>query len=202
MASELKDLLYIDCCIRGSESRTRRLARAFLDALEERGGFAVEELILTEEALLPLQGDFFAQRERLLEAGDLDHPRFRYARRFARADRIVVAAPFWDLSVPALLKIYIENISVQGITFQVDPENNLLYGTCRADKLVFLTTRGGAYQDSPLETGLPFIRNLSIFFGIDHFDAVAVDGLDLMVRPPGILLQEGIDRARALAAEW
>ena len=189
MASELKDLLYIDCCIRGSESRTRRLARAFLDALEERGGFAVEELILTEEALLPLQGDFFAQRERLLEAGDLDHPRFRYARRFARADRIVVAAPFWDLSVPALLKIYIENISVQGITFQ-------------ADKLVFLTTRGGAYQDSPLETGLPFIRNLSIFFGIDHFDAVAVDGLDLMVRPPGILLQEGIDRARALAAEW
>ena len=31
--------------------------------------------------------------------------------------RIVVAAPFWDLSVPAVLKVYIENISADGVTF-------------------------------------------------------------------------------------
>ena len=31
------------------------------------------------------------------------------------ADTIVIAAPFWDFSFPAALKIYIENIYVTGI---------------------------------------------------------------------------------------
>ncbi|NLA95840.1 MAG: hypothetical protein GX838_03245, partial [Clostridiaceae bacterium] len=90
MENKKIDLLYIDCCIRGGESRTGRLAGAFLDELEERGGFSLDRLVLTEEALLPLTGEFFLQRERLLEAGELDHPRFRYAHQFARADRILV----------------------------------------------------------------------------------------------------------------
>ena len=63
---------------------------------------------------MPFQEGFFWQRERLLETGELTHPRFRYAHQFKNADRIVIAAPFWDLSFPALLKVYIENVSVQG----------------------------------------------------------------------------------------
>ena len=202
MGNKKIDLLYIDCCVRGEESRTRQLAEAFLDELEERGGFSLDRLVLTEEALLPLAGEFFRQRERLLEAGALGHPRFRYARQFARADRILVAAPFWDLSVPALLKIYIENVSVQGITFDVDPENNLLYGICRAGKLLFLTTRGGDYRDSPLETGLPLMRNLTEFFGIPVFDSIAADGMDLLILPPEVILDKAIGEARQLAKSW
>ncbi len=195
-------VLYIDSCIRGPESRTRRLAESFLEVLEERGGFAVDRLTLMEEPLVPLTGDFFKQRERLLEAGELDHPRFRYAHQFAGAGRVIVAAPFWDLSVPALLKIYIENISVQGITFDMDTVKGLLYGICRAEKLCFLTTRGGAYEDSPLETGIPFMRNLTAFFGIEGFDSVAVDALDLLFEPPESLLARGMEEARQLARTW
>ncbi|HZK28964.1 MAG TPA: NAD(P)H-dependent oxidoreductase, partial [Clostridia bacterium] len=142
----MRQVLYIDCCIRGAESRTRRLAQAFLEVLRERGDFNFDRLSLMEEPLVPLTGDFFLQRERLLVEGELDHPRFRYARQFAQADRIVIAAPFWDLSVPALLKIYMENVCVQGITFDCDTENGLLHGICQADKFCFLTTRGGAYN--------------------------------------------------------
>ena len=40
---------------------------------------------------------------------------FRYARQFAAADKIVIAAPLWDLSFPAQLKVYLENIYVTGI---------------------------------------------------------------------------------------
>lgn len=49
MASRKKQLLYIDCCIRGDKSRTRRLADAFLGELEPRGEFEIERLFLTEE---------------------------------------------------------------------------------------------------------------------------------------------------------
>lgn len=202
MESKEIKLLYIDCCIRREESRTRQLAEAFLDELDKRGNFSIEKLVLTEEALLPLAGGFFQQRESLLEAGALDHPRFRYAHGFANADRIVVAAPFWDLSVPALLKIYIENVSVQGITFEADPENKLLYGICRADKLMFLTTRGGAYEDSPLETGVPMMRNLTAFFGIRVFDTIAADGMDLLILPPEVILGRAIREARQAAKTW
>ena len=86
---------------------------------------------------------FFEQRQRLLEEGDLSHPRFRYAHEFAAADRIVLAAPFWDLSFPALVKIYIENVSVDGITFGCNESG--CFGTCRAEKLMYITTRGGSY---------------------------------------------------------
>lgn len=47
---------------------------------------------------------------------------FKYAHEFANADLIVIAAPFWDLSIPALLKVYIENIAVDGITFEYSLE--------------------------------------------------------------------------------
>ena len=43
----MKRLLYVDCCIRGQTSRTRRLAEAFLDALPQ--GWAVEPLELAAE---------------------------------------------------------------------------------------------------------------------------------------------------------
>ncbi len=197
-----KDLLYIDCCIRGEASRTRQLAEAFLEVLEARDDFIIDRLVLTEEALQPLQGDYFWQRERLLEAGLLDHPRFGYARRFARADRILVAAPFWDLSVPALLKLYFEQVSVHGISFDVDEAKGELFGICRADKLAFLTTRGGAYNDSPLETGIPFMGNLTAFFGIGSFDYVVADGLDLLFEPPKVILDRAKEEARKLAANW
>lgn len=199
---ETVDLLFIDACIRGEESRTLKLAAAFFEALEARKSFRIDRLTLTEEPLIPLTGGFFAQRERLLEEGALDHPRFRYAHRFARARRIVVAAPFWDLSVPALLKIYIENVSVQGITFDVDPVNNRLFGICRADKLLFLTTRGGAYRESPLETGVPMMRNLTEFFGIPRFDFVAADGIDLGLEPVDVILERAMKEAAELAAGW
>ena len=36
-------------------------------------------------------------------------------RTIANADKIVIAAPFWDMSFPSLLKVYIENIYTIGI---------------------------------------------------------------------------------------
>lgn len=189
----MKQALYVDCCIRGAESRTARLAEAFLKALPK--DYEVTRLELTAEGLLPLTGAFFQQRERLLEVGALDHSRFRYAHQMAKADLVMVAAPFWDLSFPALLKIYIENVSVEGITFRSTADG--LQGLCRGRDLVFLTTRGGIYaHGDPLEQGVPYMRGLQKFFGFDHFHYVAADGLDVQ----GYDGEEALRRACADAA--
>ena len=49
----------------------------------------------------------------------------RDCEQFQRADAILIAAPFYDLSIPALLKVYIENVSVDGITFDVPAPNKI-----------------------------------------------------------------------------
>lgn len=97
-------VLFVDCCIRREASRSKELAEYFIQKLEETGAYEIERLCLMDENLSYFSDGFFLQREALLAEGKFDHPRFRYAHRFAAADKIVIAAPFWDLSFPALLE--------------------------------------------------------------------------------------------------
>ena len=192
----MRKALIIDCCLRGAESRTRRLMDAFVAALP--ADVEAETLVLEEEALSCLVGAHFHQRQRLLDTGALAHPRFRYAHQFAGADIVCVAAPFWDLSFPALLKVYIENISVDGITFTA--RDNRLVGLCRGTDLVFLTTRGGVYVDDPLEMGSRYMDALHTFFGFDRYACVAADGMDIDPDFARQSLDRAMETARALAA--
>lgn len=191
----MKKLLLIDCCIRKEESRTKRIMDAFMSAVPD--DCAVEHLVLTEENLAPLTGDFFAQRQRLLENHDYTHPRFRYAKQFAAADIIVIAAPFWDLAFPALLKIYIEQVSLDGITFGADETG--LVGLCRATDMVFLTARGGFYTGDALEMGSRYLDALHTFFGIGRYRCIAADGMDVAGFDAKAALEKACAEARALA---
>ena len=162
----MKKVLFVNCCIRRDESRSLKIAKHFLNSLD-KNEYEIEELCLMEEPLEYFKDSFFEQRERLIAEGKLDHPRFRYAWQFKNADKIVIAAPFWDLSFPALLKVYIENLCVENITFGTT--ENGLNGTCKADKLVFITTRGGIYASSHLEMGSKYIECMCEFFGIENY---------------------------------
>ena len=193
-------LLYIDCCIRRDQSRTRILAEAVLAALQAKEAYQVERVCLMDEPLLPLSEGFFAQRERLLAEHNHSHPRFRYAHQFSQADRVIVAAPFWDLSFPALLKLYIENVTVEGISFGVDEHGT--HGLCKAERLLYLTTRGGDYHNSKLEMGARYLEALCQFWGIPRFDVVAADGLDLGREEVKTILDRAIEEALRLVENF
>ena len=115
-------------------------------------------------------------------------------------DRVVIAAPFWDLGFPALLKLYIENICVDGITFGANETG--VFGLCKAKRLLFLTTRGGDYSSSPLEMGARYLEALSEFWGIPRFDAVSADGLDLGLEPVRTILNRAIEVALGLVENF
>ena len=191
----MKKVLFVDCCIRRGESRSKALADHFLAELQKTGEYEIETLCLMDENLSYFSDGFFLQREQLLAEGKMDHPRFRYAHQFAAADKIVIAAPFWDLSFPALLKVYIENLCVDGITFHTDEHG--LHGLCNADHMVYLTARGGIYTDSPLEQGSRYLEQMAVFFGIDKYECIAAEGLDIGAWP----VEELMDKARAKATE-
>lgn len=192
----MKELLLIDCCIRGKESRTRKLTDAFLEGLDKQK-YHVTVVSPEAEGMVPLTGANFARREELVEAGELDQPRFFYAQQFAQADVVVFAAPMWELSFPAILKIYLENVSVKGITFGCDAQG--LFGSCQGSRLVFLTTRGERYAGGDMEQGSRYLEAMAKFFGFENYTCIAADGLDANGADAKTILADACGRARGLA---
>ena len=129
--------LFINACVRGKDSRTLAIAKDILKDIEGN----TTELVLDSEHLKPLTSTSLATRENLVKNGEFNNPMFDYAKQFAAADTIIIAAPYWDLAFPALLKTYLENICVSDITFRYD--NGHPVGLCKAKKLIYITTAGG-----------------------------------------------------------
>ena len=178
--------LYINCCVR-EESRTERLAKAVLRKLA--GEFT--ELNLYEENLKPLDRDTLNKRTTLIEQGDYSDPMFDYAKQFADADTIVIAAPYWDLSFPAMLKTYIENIYITGIVSAYD-ESGMPVGLCKAKELYYVTTAGGPY-DPTYSYG--YIESLAkSFFGIPTTHLVKAEMLDIVGNKAEEILNREINR--------
>ena len=187
--------LYINCCVR-EKSRTDRLARAVLKML----GGDITELNLYRENLKPLDRDTLNKRTALIEQGDYSDPIFDYAKQFASADSIVIAAPYWDLSFPATLKTYIENIYVTGIVSAYS-ESGMPVGLCKAKELYYVTTAGGPY-DPTYSYG--YIESLAKnFFGIPTTHLVMAEMLDMEGNDAEEILQAKIKncRERALKAK-
>lgn len=195
----MSELLFVNACVRGERSRTLRLARTFLESYSKAHPDAViTERDLCAQRLQPQYPEVLAERDALWNAGRLDQPMFEPARQFAGAGRIVIAAPFWDLSFPAILKIYLERISVTDITFGYSDQGAML-GLCRAEKLLLITTRGGYYAGSPLEMGARQLEALCVMYGIPQFLCLDAEGLDDVRNDKEALLRQAEERARTLA---
>ena len=195
----MEDLLFINACVRGQKSRTLQLARRFLGAWQHAHPEAViTERDLCRDRLSPQYPEVLEERDALWSAGKLDDPLFQPARQFAAASRIVIAAPFWDLSFPAILKIYLERISVTDITFGYSDQGAML-GLCRAEKLLLITTRGGYYAGSPLEMGARQLEALCAMYGIPSFQCLTAQGLDDIRNDKEAILAQAMDQAEKLA---
>ena len=165
-------VLFVNACVR-KQSRTKRLAEILLTRLSGE----VEEVRLSELSFPLVDEAFLQERDRLIAAGDFDDPLFDLARQFARADQIVIAAPYWDLSFPAAFKQYIEQINALGVTFKYTPDG-YPQGLCRASKLYYVTTAGGMFV--PEEYGFGYVKALAQeFYGIRDVELIQAVGLDI-----------------------
>ena len=102
----MKKLVVIDACIRGEESRTRRIAEPIIETLSQR--YEIIRYDLTKMDIAPLTPATYAERA----AGNVPAWALEAAKTVAEADRIVVVAPFWDMSFPAVVKVFFEHLSL------------------------------------------------------------------------------------------
>ncbi len=137
----------------------------------------IEEIRLEEIVFPVVNEEYLNKRDRLCFEGSYQDPMFDLARQFSEAETIVIAAPFWDLSFPAMLKQYFEQINVVGITFKYS-EDGIPIGLCKAGSLFYVTTAGGYYV--PEEYGFGYIKALAQnYYGIQDVRQIAACGLDI-----------------------
>lgn len=193
-------LLFVDACIsqRGENSRTRTLAEAFLEAFRgTHPDWEIETVEVGALGLAPFTPETLDERDALAGVGAFDAPVFALARQFRGADAVVVAAPFWDLSYPAALRIYMEHVSANGVAYHYEADG--CHGDCRGAWLVYLTSGGDFEREDSI--GVLHWRQLAAMCGIRRFDYVFAGGLDIDPAKAPELLEGACQVARRLAEE-
>ena len=168
----MENILYINACCR-ENSRTNELAQHLLSGLDG----SIQSVNLYEESISPIDGVLLSKRDGLLREGRTDDEMFTLANQFAVADTIVIAAPYWDLMFPSVLKVYLENITVCGITFRYS-EKGIPQSLCKAKNLYYVTTAGGYLGENSI--GFGYIKAVGEgFFGISNIRLFSAEGLDI-----------------------
>lgn len=168
----MEKLVIIDSCMR-AESRTRRILNAAREVLSTR--YDIEIIDVNAAGLLPLTPEGLEERT----SGIVPEQTLSLAKTIAAADRLVVAAPFWDMSFPATLKAFFENMSLYGVTFE--DNGHTCVGLCKCKKVMYITTRGMDVETgSPREQGSSYLMALSTLWGLGEVTTVAAKNLDYL----------------------
>lgn len=179
------DILFINSCVR-ENSRTKLLAEHLLEKL--KGNITCVDL--GESDVCALKGESLCQRDNFADE-TID---FKYAKQFASADTIVIAAPFWDYSFPALLKDYIERINVLNVTFKY--ENDYPVGLCKAKELYYISTSGGKFFP---DYGYNYIKRLANeFYGIEKTYCIYAENLDIVGADTNKILEDTFGQINAM----
>lgn len=183
-------LLFVNACMREG-SRTERLARAVLKRSKNDSG-EVAELRLASLTVEPLDTERLARYGAGVAARDYGDEVFAFARQFAVADEVLIAAPFWNFSVPAKLHCYLELVCSQGVTFDVDGPGAYV-SLCRARRLTYVTTVGGRIDSQADDHAFGYLKTLSDkFWHIPELKYIKAEGLDAEDADVSALLAEAL----------
>ena len=197
----MKRLLWINACMPGAgPSRTERLSREFLRAWRAyHPDTLVMERDLTSGKLPVMTGPLSLQRYQTAKAGDLSSALLEPAQELAQANLVVVSAPCWNMFCPAVLNIYLEWAAAIPVTFRYTKDGDL-EGLCRGEKLLYITTVGGALEGQNL--GFEYVKALAARLGIQQAQCVAAEGLDVWGSDVEAILKQTEEQLRALAKIW
>ena len=198
----MSKVLYIKADIKNEgESRTFKVSDKFLEEYKKNN--PKDEVIvldLYEEGIDFLRPDDLGKLFGPKDEESKNNPILKYAYQFAEADKYVIASPMWNLSIPAILKAYIDYVSVTGITFKYTAEGPV--GLLKDKKAVHIVSRGGEYANAPYEMGDRYLRTILGFFGISEIETIAVENVDVIGVNVQEKVEEGIKKANLLAQKF
>ncbi|ALS20935.1 MULTISPECIES: FMN-dependent NADH-azoreductase [Paenibacillus] len=127
----------------------------------------------------------------------------RYLNQFLAADKVVIAFPLWNFTVPAQLITYLTYLCQAGKTFKYTAEGPV--GLAGDKKVVLLNARGGVYSEGPaaqLEMSLNYVKTIMGFFGIKDIEVTVIEGHNQFPDRAQSIVEEGLNQASKLAASF
>jgi FMN-dependent NADH-azoreductase len=103
------------------------------------------------------------------------------AERFNKADVLVLTAPMWNYSMPAIMKAWIDQVLAPGLTFNFTKQG-VSKPLHKIKQIVLLAASGGVYkEDDARETLSKQIEAIFGFIGITDIQIAWADGQNPMV---------------------
>lgn len=169
----MEKVLYIKANFKGeSDSYSLKLGRKFIENYKEKNpNSEIKEVDLYKEDLGHLDGE---------RVGKIFSPESneltKFAEEFIDYDKYVIAAPMWNLSIPSILKTYIDHIVVAGKTFKYTEQGPI--GLLENKKAIHITARGGFYAEgagADYEMGDRYLKTILGFMGVQNFQTLALE---------------------------
>ncbi|NRS20023.1 FMN-dependent NADH-azoreductase [Brevibacillus sp. HB1.4B] len=127
----------------------------------------------------------------------------KYLNQFEKADKVVMAFPLWNLTIPAVLQTYFAYLTQAGRAFKYTSEGSV--GLMGDKKVALLSARGGVYSKGPLadmEMANKYVRTLLNYWGISDITEVIVEGHHQFSDKATELVAAGVEKAAKLAESF
>jgi len=181
-----------------SDSTTSTLANVFLEAYQKNNpATEIVTLDLYKEKIEPLDSETLTK----ILADNPDNKAFPYAKQFASFDKYVIAAPMWNLSIPGILKIYIDYVSYVGVSFKYTEAGPIGLLSDRPRKALHISSRGGIFSEGPakeFDLDDKYIRAILGFFGVHQIESLFLEKTGIL---QGTALTEAIEQAHRTARD-
>jgi FMN-dependent NADH-azoreductase len=124
----------------------------------------------------------------------------KYLNQFLSADKVVLAFPLWNFTLPAVLHTYLDYLSQAGKTFKYTQDGPV--GLLDDKKVVLLNARGGIYSEGPaqsIEMAVKYVSTILNFWGIADITTVVVEGHNQFPDKAEEIIEQGITKAAMVA---
>ncbi|MDD5213484.1 MAG: NAD(P)H-dependent oxidoreductase [Candidatus Gracilibacteria bacterium] len=173
--------LHIIASPRGERSKSKMLGEYVLSKMtgekETLDLNAVEVPFLTNGVIAYDYG--FALMEDLsVEDKKIATIQNKFVKQILEADEIVISAPLWNFSLPAILKAYFDLILKMGDTVKME-DGNFVGLTTNVKKAYLVLTKGGFYEGHPwqsIDMIESLIRQDLNFIGITNIEVITLEG--------------------------
>ncbi|SDR35511.1 NAD(P)H-dependent oxidoreductase [Pseudovibrio sp. Tun.PSC04-5.I4] len=172
-----QSILKIESSAATSTSITRQLSAEIVAKISNEGDTVVERDLNTPLTFLSegwIGAAFTPEDQRSAEQKEGLALSNELISELKEADVIIIGAPVYNFSVPAVLKAWVDQIARVGVTFQYT-ENGPV-GLLQNKKAYIVVASGGILTDSPVDFAIPYLKQIMKFIGITDVEVVMAEG--------------------------
>lgn len=140
-----------------------------------------EDALTSQEKSLLLRVDYFTSQ-------------------FVAADKVVIAAPMWNLQFPPMLIAYIACLTVAGRTFKYTETG--WQGLVPNKPVLLLHVRGGIFSAGPAKQydhAVPYLTSICSLLGISDFRTIICEGIEASPRKAEEIFKQAVEEANLMA---